>query len=97
MIIPANPVHPGRVLRNEFLGPLNLTPYRIAKATGVPRIRIERLARCETSVTANTALRLGGSFSTGPEFWINLQMLYDVAVCARDARDVEAVEPLRAA
>src|SRR5439155_8680418 len=51
-------IHPGEVLRDEFLGPMELTPYAVAKAIGVPRTRIERLAREETPVTADTALRL---------------------------------------
>src|ERR1700745_2505693 len=59
------PVHPGEILREEFLVPLKLTPYAVAAALNVPRTRIERIAREEKPVTADTALRLGQFFKTG--------------------------------
>jgi addiction module HigA family antidote len=71
-------IHPGEVLREDFLGPMGLSPYAVAQAVGVPRTRIERLARGETPVTADTALRLGRYFSTTPAFWMNLQTQYDL-------------------
>src|SRR5947209_9563454 len=61
------PIHPGEVLPEEFLTPMKLTPYALAKACGVPRTRIERLAREETPVTADTALRLPRYFGSTPE------------------------------
>src|SRR5882762_769235 len=64
------PVHPGEVLREDFLAPMKLTPYAVARACGVPRTRIERLARAETPVTADTALRLARYFGTTAEFWM---------------------------
>ena len=67
------PLHPGEVLREEYLKPLGLTPYALAAALDVPRTRIERLANEETGITADTALRLGRYFRTTPEFWMNLQ------------------------
>lgn len=72
------PIHPGEVLREEFLLPMRLTPYAIAQACGVPRTRIERLAREETPVTADTALRLSRYFGTTPEFWMGMQAQYDL-------------------
>ena len=72
------PVHPGEVLREEFLKPVKLTPYAVAASIGVPRTRIERLAREETAVTADTALRLGKLFKTTAAFWLNLQGQYDL-------------------
>ena len=72
------PVHPGEVLREEFLKPMNLTSYAVAAALDVPRTRIERLAREETPVTADTALRLGKFFKTTPAFWMNIQAQYDL-------------------
>ena len=63
------PVHPGEILREEFLVPLKLTPYAVAAALNVPRTRIERIAREEKPVTADTALRLGKFFKTGAAFW----------------------------
>src|SRR5450432_950395 len=72
------PLHPGEVLREEFLKPMGLTPYAVAKACGVPRTRIERIAREELGISADTALRLGRFFGIEPEFWLNLQTRYDL-------------------
>lgn len=72
------PIHPGEILREEFLLPMKLTPYALAQACGVPRTRIERLAREETPVTADTALRLARYFAMTPQFWMNLQAQYDL-------------------
>ena len=74
------PVHPGEILREEFLKPLKLTPYTVAAALGVPRTRIERLSREEKPVTADTALRLGKYFKTGGAFWMNIQARFDLEV-----------------
>lgn len=73
------PLHPGEVLREEFLVALNLSPYAVAKACGVPRTRVERIAREELGITADTALRLGRYFGIEPQFWLNLQNRYDLA------------------
>src|SRR4051812_44929242 len=72
------PVHPGEVLREDFLVPMQLTPYAVARACGVPRTRIERLTREETPVTADTALRLGKYFGTTAAFWMGMQAQYDL-------------------
>src|SRR2546421_6908017 len=72
------PIHPGEVLREESLTPMKLTPYTLARACGVPRRRIERLAREETPVTADTALRLARYFGSTAEFWMGLQAQYDL-------------------
>jgi addiction module HigA family antidote len=77
------PLHPGEMLREEFLVPLSLSPYALAKAIGVPRTRIERLAREETAITADTALRLGRYFNMTPQFWMNLQTHYELEVAQR--------------
>jgi addiction module HigA family antidote len=73
------PVHPGEVLREEFLRPMNLSAYTVARAVGVPRTRIERLANEHTAVTADTALRLARYFGTTPSFWMGMQAQYDLA------------------
>jgi addiction module HigA family antidote len=71
-------VHPGEVLREDFLRPMNLSPYAVARAVGVPRTRIERLANGQTAVTADTALRLARYFGTSPAFWMGMQAQYDL-------------------
>ena len=78
------PLHPGEVLREEFLIPLKMSPGALAKVCGIPRTRIERLA-CETgNVTADTALRLGKALNTSPQLWLNLQNTFDVQTAERD-------------
>lgn len=74
------PMHPGEVLREEFMKPLGLTAYRLAKTCGVPRTRLERIAREDIGITADTALRLGRALGTTPEFWLNLQRDHDLRV-----------------
>lgn len=64
------PMHPGEVLREEFLAPLDMSPGALAKACGVPRTRIERIADEVTGITADTALRLSKAFGTTAEFWL---------------------------
>ena len=77
------PMHPGEVLREEFLVPMNLSPYALAKICDVPRTRIERIAREEISITADTALRLARAFGTTAGFWLNLQVQFDIATAEK--------------
>jgi addiction module HigA family antidote len=87
------PMHPGEMLREEFLKPFGLSPYRVAKACGVPRTRIERIAREELGITADTALRLGKFFGTTAGFWLNLQKGYDLEVAEKAiGKELEAIE-----
>ena len=89
------PVHPGEYLLEELLEPLGLTPYALAARLGVPRTRIERLVRRETAVTPDTALRLARFFSMTPDFWINMQGLYDLTPAELDAGEaLLSIEPL---
>jgi antitoxin HigA-1 len=67
------PMHPGEVLREEFLIPLDISASALAKVCGVPRTRIERLANEETRITADTALRFSKAFGTTAALWLNLQ------------------------
>jgi addiction module HigA family antidote len=92
------PIHPGEVLREEFLLPMKLSAYAVAKACGVPRTRIERLIREETPVTADTALRLGKALNTSPAFWMNMQARFDLEV-AEDAlaKAIRKIEPIKRA
>jgi addiction module HigA family antidote len=89
------PLHPGEVLREEFLVPLNMSAGALAKACGVPRTRIERLANEETGVTADTALRLSKAFGTTSALWLNLQNDYDVRMAKQAiGRDLEKIAPV---
>ena len=92
------PIHPGEILREEYLVPLNLKPYTLAKKLHVPRTRIERLASETTPVTPDTALRLAKFFGTTPQFWMNMQASYDLAVQGEAKKvDLETIERLQTA
>jgi antitoxin HigA-1 len=87
------PLHPGEVLREEYLEPLNLTPYALARACRVPRTRIERIVREEIGITADTALRLARYFNTTPQFWLNLQADHDLRTArAKIGPELDAIE-----
>ncbi|GLK81003.1 HigA family addiction module antitoxin [Methylopila turkensis] len=91
------PLHPGEVLREEFLKPHGLSAGKVAKALGVPRTRIERVEREEIGITTDTAVRLGIYFGTTTQFWLNLQARYD-AESSQATREALAavIEPLPA-
>lgn len=72
------PMHPGEVLREDFLVPLGMSAGALAKICGVPRTRIERLANEEAGMTADTALRLAKALGTSAQLWLNLQNAYDM-------------------
>lgn len=92
------PVHPGEYLSAEYLEPMGLTPYGLSQKLGVPRTRIERLCREQTGITPDTALRLARFFGTTPDFWMNLQSLYDLTVAERQVgKDIAAIRPVKAA
>ena len=74
------PVHPGEVLKEDFLGPLGLTQYRLAKGLSVPPRRINEIVHGKRAITADTALRLARFFGTSERFWLNLQTGYDLEV-----------------
>jgi addiction module HigA family antidote len=74
------PVHPGEVLLEEFLKPLEISQYRLAKSMSVPPRRVNEIVLGKRSVSADTALRLGRYFGTSEEFWLNLQTQYDLDV-----------------
>lgn len=78
-------VHPGQILRDDFLDPLGLSAYALASALNIPRSRANDLARGRRAASADTALRLARYFGTTAEFWINLQAHYDLEVARRAA------------
>ena len=81
------PIHPGTILLEEFLQPMGLSQYRLAKDTNVPPRRINEIVHGKRSITANTALRLGKFFSMTPQFWMNLQSRYDLEVAEDNLED----------
>jgi len=79
-------VHPGEILREEFLTPLELSVYELANAIKVPRSRANDIVLGRRAITTDTAMRLGRYFGTTSEFWINLQSRYDLDVANRTLR-----------
>lgn len=75
-----NPIHPGEILMEEFLKPIGVSQYRLAKDISVPPRRINEIVHGRRSVTADTALRFGRFFGMSPQFWLNLQTRYDLEV-----------------
>lgn len=76
----AAPIHPGEVLLEEYLKPLGISQYRLAKDTSVPPRRINEIVHGKRAITADTALRLARYFGTSERFWLNLQTRYDLEV-----------------
>lgn len=96
------PVHPGEILREEFMKPLGLSMNRLALDLRVPVTRIAEIVRRRRGITVDTALRLARYFRNSPAFWLNLQMRYELEVAedsreaskiARDVRPVETAMP----
>lgn len=71
-------ITPGEILDEEFLKPMRLTQYRLAKDIGVPPRRVNEIIKGQRAITADTALRLGRYFNMAPQFWLNLQTQYDL-------------------
>lgn len=88
-----HPIHPGEVLREEYLVPLNMSAGALAKLCGVPRTRIERIATEKLGITGETAIRLGLVLNTTPELWMNLQGRYEIET-ARLSVDLTKLSPL---
>ena len=85
-------IHPGEHLQ-EILEEMGISQYRLAKAIGVAPIRINQIVHCRRAITADTAMRIGRALGTTPDFWLNLQRMYDLDV-ARVSIDVSAIKPL---
>lgn len=91
------PLHPGEVLREEFMAPHKLTAYAVAKACHIPRTRIERIVREELGISGDTALRLGRFFGIDPRFWLNLQTRYEIETAKLAVgSELDGIEPLAA-
>ena len=88
----AEPIHPGEHLA-EFLEELGVTQYRLAKTIGVPQVRIGDIVHGRRGITADSALRIGKALGTTPEFWLNLQRMYDLDT-ARPNTNLDDIIPL---
>ena len=81
------PIHPGEILMEEFLKPMDISQYRLAMDISVPPRRINEIVHGKRSITADTALRLGRFFGMSPQFWLNLQNRYDLEVAEDSLSD----------
>lgn len=82
------PIHPGEVLLEEFLTPIGISQYRLAKDINVPPRRINEIVKGKRAITADTALRLGRYFGMEPQFWLNLQARFDLETAEEELGDV---------
>lgn len=80
-------IHPGKILLEEFLQPMEISQYRLAKDINVPARRINEIVHGKRSITADTALRLGRFFNMTPQFWMNLQSRYDLEIAEDNLAD----------
>ena len=92
------PVHPGEILLDEFLEPLHVSQYQLAKSLSVPPRRINKIVHGQRRISAGTALRLARYFGTSERFWMNLQARYDLEVEKdRLGGALDEIQPLSAA
>lgn len=91
-------IHPGEILQEEFLIPLNITPYRLAKETKIPQTRISEIIKKNRRITADTALRLSQFFGNSAKFWLGLQDDFDLEMELDEKRgEFEHIKPFVAA
>ena len=95
--IPIDPIHPGIILKEEFLIEHGISSYKAASDMGIPRTRLERIVKGENGISADTALRLSRYFGNSAEFWLNLQRSYDLSIAMNAAMDLDNIKPLAAA
>jgi antitoxin HigA-1 len=81
------PIHPGEILLEDFLNPMNISQYHVAQSIGVPPRRINEIVHGKRAITADTALRLGRFFNMEAQFWMNLQSRYDLIVTQENLSD----------
>ncbi len=87
-------IHPGEVLMEEFLKPMEISIYRLAQETGLSQTRLGQIAKGARGITAETALKLGKFFNVPAEFWMNLQTFYDIEEAqGRYGKDLKAIRP----
>jgi addiction module HigA family antidote len=81
-------IHPGEILREEFLIPMGISAYKLSKSIGVQQTRISLILKGERGITADTAMRLSKYFGTTPEFWMNLQREYDLRKVKSEIKEI---------
>jgi addiction module HigA family antidote len=90
-------IHPGEVLKEEFLVPMNISVYRLAKETGLSQTRLGQIIAGKGGITAETALKLGKALRVPAQFWMNFQALYDIEEAERALRkEIVRIQPIEA-
>ncbi|HPR49441.1 MAG TPA: HigA family addiction module antitoxin [Spirochaetota bacterium] len=90
-------IHPGEILKEEFLIPFNLSAYKLAKETRIPPTRISQILKGKRSITADTALRFAKFFGTTPDFWLGLQIEYDLREeISIKSKEIDAIKNIEA-
>ncbi len=88
-------IHPGEVLKEEFLKPMGISVYRVSKETGLSQTRLGQVIKGKRAMSAETAVKLGKFFGTPPEFWMNLQSLFDIEDARkRYKKDIESIQSI---
>lgn len=95
--VPEEPIHPGDILRKDFLAEYDVSVERAASELGVPTSVLQEIVEGSGSIDAELALRLARYFETSPEFWLNLQRSFDLSVALKSAAGLEKIRPVRAA
>ena len=94
-------IHPGEILKEEFLDPMGVTVYRLSRETELSQTRLSQIIKGERSITAETALKLGKFFNVPAEFWMNLQSLYDIEEAQKQYRkelnSIHSIQELKSA
>jgi antitoxin HigA-1 len=96
-IIPFDAIHPGEILKEDFLQEYGISATKAAADIGVPPSRIERVISGDDAIAADIALRLGRYFGNSPEFWLNLQRSYDLSIAREATSDLQNIKPVQAA
>ena len=90
-----SPVHPGEILREEFMAPFSLSAISVAKACNLPRSRIERIVKGEIGISTDTALQLSRLFRTTSQFWLNMQTRFESEILMREiGSELDAIQPI---
>lgn len=91
------PIHPGEVLMHDFMEPMGISQYRVAKEIDVPARRINEIVHAKRAISADTALRLSRYFGLSDQYWLNLQSLYDLQMAKEQLHDtLDAIMPIAA-
>jgi addiction module HigA family antidote len=94
---PLKNIHPGEILMEEFLFPMNISAYKLSKDLGIPQTRVSQILKGNRRITADTALRLSKFFGNSPKFWLGLQDDYDIEEGLRNkSADISSIKTYRA-